>query len=184
MVDENPNYVVFNGADGSLRDAGALKANAGDRVRIYFGNAGPNLASSFHIIGAIMDQVYREGDLISPPSRGIQTTLVPAGKSIHYSLLTPKSALSFLSLCFFRTLFHPSPTLHPIAIFNCLLLSGGAAVIELDVPVPGTYALVDHSVSRFDKGAVGWLQVDGEPRPDIYHSMEPPRVCPRCTHHP
>lgn len=29
----------------------------GDRVRIYFGNAGPNLISSFHVIGTIFDKV-------------------------------------------------------------------------------------------------------------------------------
>jgi hypothetical protein len=68
----------------------------------------------------IFDKCFREGDLISPPARGIQTTLVPAG---------------------------------------------GATVVEFDAVVPGNYTLVDHSIFRIDKGAIGFLKVDGIPRP-------------------
>ena len=74
-------YVVFNGAVGSIMGANALKANVGETVRLWVGNAGPNFISSFHVIGQIFNKVYREGDLLSPPARGIQTTLVPAGGS-------------------------------------------------------------------------------------------------------
>ncbi len=80
-LDEHPMFVVFNGRVGSLMNDGVLKARVGDKVRVFFGNAGPNLISSFHIIGTIFDKVYREGDLIDPPAHGIQTTLVPAGGS-------------------------------------------------------------------------------------------------------
>jgi hypothetical protein len=76
---EHPMFVVFNGQDGALKEDGTLKVATTDRVRIYFGNAGPNLISSFHIIGAIFDKVYREGSLEDPPAHGVQTTLVPAG---------------------------------------------------------------------------------------------------------
>jgi copper-containing nitrite reductase len=77
-VEENPRYIVFNGGAALMEDS-ALRANVGETVRIYFGNAGPNKASAFHVVGAVMDRVYREGDLISPPARGLQTTLVPPG---------------------------------------------------------------------------------------------------------
>ncbi|MBZ0114807.1 MAG: nitrite reductase, copper-containing [Thermoanaerobaculia bacterium] len=76
---EHPSFVFFNGRYGALLGDNALKASKGDRIRIYFGNIGPNLISSFHLIGEMFDQVYREADLISPPGRSIQTTLVPAG---------------------------------------------------------------------------------------------------------
>jgi len=76
---EHPRFVVFNGREGSLMEAGALAAKTGQRVRIFFGNAGPNLISSFHVIGEIFDNVYREGDLVSEPAHRVQTTLVPAG---------------------------------------------------------------------------------------------------------
>ncbi|HEX5127860.1 MAG TPA: copper-containing nitrite reductase [Rhodocyclaceae bacterium] len=78
-IDERPTYVVFNGADGALTGANALTANAGEKVRIFFGDGGPNLTSSFHIIGAIFDKVYFEGGLHFQEQ--VQTTLVPAGGS-------------------------------------------------------------------------------------------------------
>lgn len=76
---EEPNYVVLNGAVGSLMGTNSPKVRVGDRVRIWYGNAGPQLISSFHVIGEIFDRVYREGDLASAPAQGVQTTLVPAG---------------------------------------------------------------------------------------------------------
>jgi nitrite reductase (NO-forming) len=54
-----------------------LHAKVGDRVRIYIGNAGPNLVSSFHVIGQIFDKVYVEGG--SEINHNVATTLIPAG---------------------------------------------------------------------------------------------------------
>jgi len=56
-----------------------LKAKTNERVRIFFGNAGPNLTSSFHVIGSVFDKLYRDADLVSPPARHVQTTSVPPG---------------------------------------------------------------------------------------------------------
>jgi copper-containing nitrite reductase len=138
-VIEHPQYVVFNGRVGSLIGEGALKARTGERVRMYFGNAGPNLVSSFHVIGEIFDAVYREADLISAPARSIQTTLVPAG---------------------------------------------GATVVEFGLEVPGDYTLVDHAIFRIGKGAVGYLQVQGDPRHDLYLAQEDAATCTGCIVHP
>lgn len=77
----DPQYIVFNGAVGSMLNANAPHVPLNQSVRIFVGNVGPNLVSSFHIIGQIFDNVYREGDLISPPAHGLQTTLIPAGGS-------------------------------------------------------------------------------------------------------
>jgi nitrite reductase (NO-forming) len=76
-IDEDPAYVVFNGAAGSLTGDSALQAEVGQTVRLFVGNGGPNLVSSFHVIGEIFDRVYDEAG--SEPNRNIQTTLVPAG---------------------------------------------------------------------------------------------------------
>ncbi len=77
-IDEKPEYVVFNGSVGSLVGDKALKANVGDRIRLYIGNGGPNLVSSFHVIGEIFDVVHREGS-INSIEKDIQTTLIPSG---------------------------------------------------------------------------------------------------------
>lgn len=76
---ERPEYVVFNGRVGSLLNGGALRAKVGETVRLFVGNGGPNLVSSFHVIGAIFDTVYPEGAVGSAPNRNVQTTLIPAG---------------------------------------------------------------------------------------------------------
>lgn len=156
---EKPRLVVFNGRDGSLRNEGTLKVDLNDRVRVYFANAGPNLVSSLHVIGAVMENVYRDGDLASPPARAVQVT--------------------------------------PVA-------SGGAAVFELDTRVPGTLTLVDHSIFRTEKGAVGFIEVGGgadcfnnnnrveceiaQKRKDeiaeLFFAVQPPRTCESCNLHP
>lgn len=126
--EERPEYVVFNGRVGALTDTGALTARVGDTVRIFAGNAGPNLVWSFHVIGEIFDRVYREGAMGGSPEQNVQTTLIPAG---------------------------------------------GAAIVEFKVDVPGTYLLVDHSIFRIDKGAVGMLKVEGNAQPGIFAPITP-----------
>lgn len=76
-IDENPTYVLFNGAENSLTGPKALKAEANQRVRVYVGNGGPNLVSSFHVIGEIFDKVQYEGG--THFQENVQTTLIPAG---------------------------------------------------------------------------------------------------------
>ena len=79
-VAEQPTYVVFNGAVGALTGDKALQAKVGERVRLYVGNGGPNLVSSFHVIGEVFDNVYTEGGTLAS-QHNVQTTLVPAGGS-------------------------------------------------------------------------------------------------------
>ncbi|HRN73412.1 MAG TPA: copper-containing nitrite reductase [Ginsengibacter sp.] len=74
---ENPDYVLFNGKVRALVGQGALTAKTGETVRLYVGNGGPNMVSSFHVIGEIFDKVYTEAG--SSINTGVQTTLIPAG---------------------------------------------------------------------------------------------------------
>lgn len=78
--DERPEYVVFNGSVGSMVGDKALKTKVGDKVRFFVGNGGPNLVSSFHVIGEIFDNVYTEGGT-EKNQKNVQTTIVPAGGS-------------------------------------------------------------------------------------------------------
>lgn len=79
-VNEQPTYIVFNGATNSLVDKNALITKKGENVRIYFGNGGPNMMSSFHIIGEIFDLVFQEGGTVAS-QKNVQTTVVPPGGS-------------------------------------------------------------------------------------------------------
>jgi nitrite reductase (NO-forming) len=123
LLAETPDYVVFNGRVNALTGEGALKAKVGETVRIFFGVGGPNLVSSFHVIGEIFDRVYDQASLTSPALTDVQTTMVPAG---------------------------------------------GAAVVEFKLQVPGRYILVDHSLSRLQKGAAGYLEVEGPAAPEVF----------------
>lgn len=76
-IDEDADYVVFNGKVGGLTGDNALHAKVGETVRLFVGNGGPNLVSSFHVIGEIFDKVYVEGG--SSINENVQTTLIPAG---------------------------------------------------------------------------------------------------------
>jgi nitrite reductase (NO-forming) len=76
-VDEDADYVVFNGKVGALTGDNAITADVGETVRLYVGNGGPNLTSSFHVIGEIFDNVHVEGGSIL--NKNVQTTSIPAG---------------------------------------------------------------------------------------------------------
>ena len=78
-VDENPDYVLFNGRKGAMLGKGMLEAKVGETVRFFLGNGGPNLTSSFHVIGEIFDNVYLEGG--TTVTHNVQTTMIPAGGS-------------------------------------------------------------------------------------------------------
>lgn len=56
-----PDLVVFNGYANQYRDR-PLAAAAGERVRFWVLDAGPNRPSAFHVVGGQFDTVFREGE--------------------------------------------------------------------------------------------------------------------------
>src|SRR6185369_13178318 len=90
-IAEQPTYVLFNGAEGALTGDKALGAKVGETVRVFVGNGGPNLVSSFHVIGAIFDEVRWEGG--TNIQKNVQTTLVPAGGAaiVKFKAVVPGS---------------------------------------------------------------------------------------------
>lgn len=80
LLDGNPNYVTFN---GKIESIPRMQANVGDKIRIYVGNGGVNLVSSFHVIGEIFDTVYPNASMGGALEHNTQTTAVlPGGASI------------------------------------------------------------------------------------------------------
>jgi nitrite reductase (NO-forming) len=88
-IKETPDYVVFNGKVGSMTNGNELTAKVGETVRLFVGNGGPNLVSSFHVIGEIFDNVHVEGGALM--NKNVQTTLIPAGGSaiVDFKVETP-----------------------------------------------------------------------------------------------
>jgi len=123
---ELPTHVVFNGAVGSLAGDNALQGKVGETIRLFVGNGGPNLVSSFHVIGEVFDNVYGEGGTMIT-QRNVQTTLVP---------------------------------------------SGGSAIVEFRAEKAGSLMLVDHSIFRAAKGALGILNIVGEDNPKVFAQIK------------
>lgn len=84
MKDERPDEVVFNGVAFQYKDH-PLTAAPGKLVRIYFVNAGPDLWSSFHVIGGIFDRVYPGGDAAQAIS-GVSTYSVGPGAGTIFDI--------------------------------------------------------------------------------------------------
>jgi nitrite reductase (NO-forming) len=70
-------YVSFNGRAFQYKDT-PLRVDVGDRVRFFVVNAGPSFRSDFHVVGAIFDRVYPDGN---PRNvlENVQTWTIPAG---------------------------------------------------------------------------------------------------------
>ena len=79
LMEEDPEYFVFNGAVDALTKEHPLHAEVGETIRVFFGDAGPNATSSLHVVGEIFTRDYTLGSLMSPPLIGVQTASVPPG---------------------------------------------------------------------------------------------------------
>jgi len=79
LMDESPEYFVFNGAVDALTKTHPMPAKVGETIRIFFGDAGPNDTSSLHVVGEIFTRDYLLGSLTSPPLTSVQTASVPPG---------------------------------------------------------------------------------------------------------
>lgn len=82
LIAGHANYITFN---GRIESTPRMHAKVGDKIRMYVGNGGVNLISSFHVIGEIFDTVYPEGSLGEGGAihKNVQTTAVlPGGSSI------------------------------------------------------------------------------------------------------
>ncbi|HEX7369970.1 MAG TPA: multicopper oxidase domain-containing protein [Rhodanobacteraceae bacterium] len=95
MQQERPDEVVFNGVAFQYRDH-PLPATSGKRVRIYFVNAGPDLWSSFHVIGAVFDKVYPDGDMSHALSDVSAYTVGPGAGAIFDLVLTQPGKYAFV----------------------------------------------------------------------------------------
>lgn len=76
-LDREASYVVFNGRAFQYQEH-PLHVDVGDRVRLFVVNAGPSFTSDFHIVGAVFDRVYPDGNPAHVLA-GVQTWGIPAG---------------------------------------------------------------------------------------------------------
>ena len=85
---KQPSIVAFNGHQNALMN-NPLVVEKGDRVRLYMLNVGPNDVASTHVIGAIFDRVWYEGNLENE-WRGMQTVLLGASNGAVMEFIVPE----------------------------------------------------------------------------------------------
>src|SRR5688572_22738747 len=86
---KNASYVTFNGRAGQYKDT-PLKVDVGDRVRIFVVNAGPSFRSDFHVVGAVFDRVYADGNPDNVMEK-VQTQSIPAGGGAVFETVFERS---------------------------------------------------------------------------------------------
>ncbi len=88
MLAATPDEVVFNGKAFQYKDR-PLAAKAGQRVRLYVVDAGPNLSSAFHVIGGIFETVYPDGDAAHALT-GVSTYPIAPGQGVVFDIVFPQ----------------------------------------------------------------------------------------------
>jgi len=131
LMNERPEYFVFNGAVDALVTQYPMKAKVGEKVRLFFGVGGPNFTASFHMIGGIMDAVYPEGSLESPPRKGVQTISVNPGSAV---------------------------------------------IADFTMTVPGHFTIVDHALTRVERGLKAVVMVEGPENPELFRPLPAPSL--------
>lgn len=86
---EQPDYVVFNGAVGALTGDASPKTKVGDSVRVWFGNAGPQLTGSFHVIGETFDRVLGGGKFKTANDPQVVGVPVSGGTAVEFTVDVP-----------------------------------------------------------------------------------------------
>ena len=124
---KNASYVVFNGRAFQYKDH-PLNVDVGDRVRLFVVNAGPSMNSDFHVVGAVFDRVYPDGDP-SHALTGVQTYTVPAGGGVVFETVFDKNA--------------SGEGLYPFVTHSFADAEKGAVGI-IQVGAPKQYAHMDH----------------------------------------
>jgi nitrite reductase (NO-forming) len=89
MLAARPDILAFNGKAFQYQD-NPLPATAGELIRLYVMNAGPTLFSAFHVIGAIFDRVYVDGNPANV-LQGVSTYTVAPGQGCTFELTIPEA---------------------------------------------------------------------------------------------
>jgi nitrite reductase (NO-forming) len=91
MANENPTYVLLNGEKYAYAAArhGPKEVAVGDTVRVFMVDGGPNLSSNFHPIGNVWAEAFRDGALLGPTEKNVQTMKVPPGSCMVGTMECP-----------------------------------------------------------------------------------------------
>lgn len=136
------------GTEGALTDDVDKLLNENPEYFIFNG-ASMGLASEEHMLRANVGETVR----------------------IYFGVGGPNFTSSFhvIGEIFDRVYDQASITSNPLTdVQTTLVPPGGATMVEFKLDVPGRYILVDHALSRLERGLAGFLMVEGDDNPDIF----------------
>ena len=85
------------------------------------------------------------------------------------------SAFHVIGEIFDKAYLHGSLVSPPLESVQTILVApGGSGIVEFKCEVPGRFVLVDHALSRAERGLAGYLFVEGDEAPDIFTSLDEP----------
>jgi nitrite reductase (NO-forming) len=144
IANRTPDLMAFNGRPFQY-DVHPLQASAGQRIRIWVLNAGPNESWAFHVVGTQFDTVWTEGAYSIrngfDGSSGVGTGSGTGSNSGESS--TPSAP-------------NESGT---SGAQELPLLPAQGGFVEFTPTEPGHYSIVNHEMSLAEKGAHGTLDV-------------------------
>jgi len=96
---KTPSYVTFNGKVAQYV-IHPLQVKAGERIRLYLLNAGPNNATNFHVIGTILDKVWLDGNPKNELNGMQSVYLGPASGAVVEFVIPEKGTYTFVDHSF------------------------------------------------------------------------------------
>ncbi|KFJ03544.1 putative nitrite reductase, copper-dependent [Bifidobacterium subtile] len=147
IANRTPDLMAFNGRPFQY-DAHPLQASAGQRIRIWALDAGPNESWAFHVVGTQFDTVWTEGAYSIRNgfggSSGAGTGSGQGSESDTNSGQAPSTTSSESGTSGAQEL---------------PLLPAQGGFVEFTPTEPGHYSIVNHEMSLAEKGAHGTLDV-------------------------
>jgi copper-containing nitrite reductase len=142
-----------------------------------FGDQGMQMPDTTKLLNETPDYYVLNGAVGALTTEHPLKAKVGEAVRIFFGVGGPNKTSSFhvIGEMFDRVFDQASLTSAPLTdVQTTLVPPGGATMVEFGLQVPGRYILVDHALSRLQRGLAGYLVVDGADVPDIFNGTPMP----------
>ncbi|HNM38408.1 MAG TPA: multicopper oxidase domain-containing protein, partial [Anaerolineales bacterium] len=139
-----------------------------------FGDQGHQMSDTTKLLGEEPEYFVFNGAVNALKDKKPLKANVGESIRIFFGVGGPNFTSSFhvIGEIFDRVYDQASLTSAPLTnVQTTLVPPGGATMVEFNVEVPGNYVLVDHALSRLQRGLAGVLIVEGDQNPEIYNGV-------------
>ncbi len=136
-----------------------------------FGTKGPQEFSAEKLLAEAPEYFVLNGAVGALSDQHTLKARVGETARVYFGVGGPNATSSFhiIGEIFDRVYNQGSLTSAPLTdVQTTTVAPGGATVVELALEIPGRYLLVDHALTRLEKGLLGFLEVEGADNPEIF----------------